>query len=73
MKSPKKPKPIDVSKLPERFLNEEPDPNAYQRFMRVMTGLVAVPKAEAMADAPMLKAKARKVTLKKRSAHSSTS
>jgi len=39
---------MDLSKLPERFQHEEPDPNAHQRFMRVLTGLVAVPKAEAM-------------------------
>jgi hypothetical protein len=71
-REPKHPKPIDVSKLPQRFLHEEPDPNAYQRFMRVMAGLVAVPKAEAMVeDSPQkaVRAKIRKV--KKHSAHSS--
>lgn len=48
MKSAREPKPIDLSKLPEQFQHEQPDPQNFERFKQVMTALVAVPKGEAM-------------------------
>ena len=36
--------------IPEQFMDEKPDPKRRERFSRVVTGLMAVSKLEALKD-----------------------